>query len=560
MPARTIKTKASGQRLPTAGRHDGNAPRPSFFHGIRHAKLLFPGGARGEKERAKLDSLLDACDEIYNWGIEELRAARARTAYIPKTDCWAGMIPPDLMAPLPRVSRTLKNSEEKSLRDRWVAEKKNPDSSVPRFPELCQAVLSTVFDRRLEPAMDKFYAGQNRFPRAVRRGKRSRSFKHERNTPSSLRLFPSASGRRWVLKIGSVGAFRLGTKFSFDPETDTVQEVNVRERGDGGYSVTLRLRQNAPPSYAREPVSGGEIIGIDVGGRIPIATSADDLDMLHPDVKRLSRQSRAAQKKMSEIREKAKTEILAADPSIEQKELSRRIAKAADENIEYRHARKKHVRAVGKIRNKYKHGRQVAINGIMDRAAAVAIQNDGVKDMMEKKEEKETSGKRRSRNRLMAKAGMAESLRMIQEKAEARGVAVLHVPRNFPSSQTCSACGYRLSPGEWKKVSGKGNRVFKCPRPDCRAECDRDRNAAVNIRNEGIRIKEENRRKDGVKRKRGADSQPSTTGRKPAVKKARAETPRPKTSLPGASSTRRYSSLKRSGRKRQEKTNEPAQI
>ena len=54
------------------------------------------------------------------------------------------------------------------------------------------------------------------------------------------------------------------------------------------------------------------------------------------------------------------------------------------------------------------------------------------------------------------------------------------VGRFYPSSKTCSYCGYKL---DELKLS---DRVFNCPK--CKHSIDRDFNAAINIRDEGFRI------------------------------------------------------------------------
>lgn len=65
---------------------------------------------------------------------------------------------------------------------------------------------------------------------------------------------------------------------------------------------------------------------------------------------------------------------------------------------------------------------------------------------------------------------MAEVLRQLQYKA----VVCVEAPRNFPSTQLCSACGSR------QKMAIQ-DRTYKCP--SCSAELSRDLNAAINLKN-----------------------------------------------------------------------------
>jgi len=54
------------------------------------------------------------------------------------------------------------------------------------------------------------------------------------------------------------------------------------------------------------------------------------------------------------------------------------------------------------------------------------------------------------------------------------------IDRYFPSSKMCSACGYI------NRDLSLNDREWKCP--DCGTEHDRDINASINIKNEGLRI------------------------------------------------------------------------
>ena len=75
--------------------------------------------------------------------------------------------------------------------------------------------------------------------------------------------------------------------------------------------------------------------------------------------------------------------------------------------------------------------------------------------------------------------GWGMFMRMLEYKLAEQGKQLVKIDRWFPSSKKCSACG------AVKDELPLSERVFSC---DCGFVCDRDANAAANIKNEGMRI------------------------------------------------------------------------
>lgn len=68
---------------------------------------------------------------------------------------------------------------------------------------------------------------------------------------------------------------------------------------------------------------------------------------------------------------------------------------------------------------------------------------------------------------------------MLEYKLNERGKYLIKIDKRYPSSQICSSCGNR------QKLT-LDQRIYICPK--CGKIIDRDHNAAINIKNEGIRL------------------------------------------------------------------------
>lgn len=187
----------------------------------------------------------------------------------------------------------------------------------------------------------------------------------------------------------------------------------------------------------------GRVVGVDLGLKHLITTSdgekIENLKLLDKFQKNLKRKQQkwARTQKRSRRREKARLLVAKVHEKI------------TNSRTDYLH----------KISRKLVNENQV-----------ICFENLNVKEMMQ------------SHNlaRAISDVGWSELIRQIKYKTEWEGKVVQEVDRFYPSSQICNKCLYQNS-----KLA-LSDRSWKCPK--CSSINDRDLNASLNIRDEGLRI------------------------------------------------------------------------
>ena len=81
----------------------------------------------------------------------------------------------------------------------------------------------------------------------------------------------------------------------------------------------------------------------------------------------------------------------------------------------------------------------------------------------------------------IASASWGKFFTMLEYKATWYGSEIVRVPTMYPSSQTCSCCGYKNP-----LVKNLAVRNWECPQ--CHTKHDRDTNASINILNKGLSL------------------------------------------------------------------------
>ncbi|MFW6246767.1 MAG: RNA-guided endonuclease InsQ/TnpB family protein [bacterium] len=150
--------------------------------------------------------------------------------------------------------------------------------------------------------------------------------------------------------------------------------------------------------------------------------------------------------------------------------LNRNLSKKVKGSNNKTKARIKLAKFHEKLNNKKENYLHLISNQLLNENQVIVMEDLNVKGML--------------KNHNLAKSIQELSLNrfktLLTYKSEWYGRDLIEIGRFYPSSKTCSCCGYKNQDLTLK------DRTFKCP--ECNVSIDRDYNAAINIRNEGIRL------------------------------------------------------------------------
>ena len=117
------------------------------------------------------------------------------------------------------------------------------------------------------------------------------------------------------------------------------------------------------------------------------------------------------------------------------------------------------------IRNNYRHQTTTAI--VKRKPIYIAMEDLNVQGMM----------KNKHLSKSIAEQGWGYFRIQLEYKCKSNNIPLIFIDRWYPSSKTCSCCGYI------KKDLKLNDRIYNCP--ICNTVIDRDLNASINIRNQG---------------------------------------------------------------------------
>ena len=312
--------------------------------------------------------------------------------------------------------------------DRALTElKKDPDlaflnqiSSVP----LQQAL------RHQHKAFSAFFARRARYPRF--KSRRSRQSAHYTRSAFSL--------RGGELRLAKTEPLLFVWSW---PETDLTgldpAMVIVSREPDGRWYVTFTTHAPGPEALS----AAGRAVGVDLGVKDFAVTSGGER-IANP--RHLERKARRLAR------------------------YQRRLARCQRGSANRAKAAAKVARAHRKVRDARRDFLHRASTRLVRSADTIVIEDLNVSGMV--------------RNRRLARAisdcGWGEFRRQLEYKCERARHELVVIDRWYPSSKTCSACGYLLA-----RLS-LSTRHWTCP--GCRARHDRDINAAKNILAAGLAV------------------------------------------------------------------------
>ena len=151
--------------------------------------------------------------------------------------------------------------------------------------------------------------------------------------------------------------------------------------------------------------------------------------------------------------------------------LHKRLSRKQNESKNRIDARKKLAQAYEKINNQKEYYLHHIVNQVLSENQTIVIEDLNVSGML--------------KNHKLSKSIQELSLNRFKQiltyKAKWYDREIIMVNRWFPSSKLCSYCGYK------NDKLALNDRKWKCP--ECNSLHDRDLNAAINIKNEGLKIK-----------------------------------------------------------------------
>ncbi len=325
---------------------------------------------------------------------------------------------------------------------------KNPDYDFlneHNTKVLKQAILN------LMESYKRFYVNGNGFP----------SFKSKRDNKHSCRFPIDAISRRnnyldnkltLTNEIKNI-KFKCSDKYHAFLERNKcgIKSATLSKTCSNNYFLSILIETNEIKILNK---SINDIIGIDLGIKDFVIDSNDNK---YENIKNI----RNNQKKLSKL----------------QRSISRKQINSKNRNK----SRIKLAKYYEKINNKKENYLHEVSNKLINENQVIVMENLNVNGML----------KNHKLARSIQELSLNKFKTMLKYKTEWTGRILIEVDRFFPSSKLCNNCGYKY------KDLKLSERSWTCP--ECGVHHDRDLNAAINIRKEGERILNLNKKQIGYR-------------------------------------------------------------
>ena len=279
--------------------------------------------------------------------------------------------------------------------------------------------------KNLGSAFKRFFAGQGKYPRFKKKGVHD-SFRADNGPDKTHPNAVETRGQR--VKLPVIGWVRMREPLRFSGNVLSALVSRVADRWF--VSLTVEIEHQAPA--CENQAVGGVDLGVKALATLSDGRTVEGPKALRKNLKKLQRLSRSLSRK--------------ARGSANRRKVKAKIARL--------HARISNVR---------KDALHKLTSDLAQTFTVIGIEDLNVKGMM-------ANGKLA---RSIADMGFHEFRRQLDYKAAMRGTHIVVADRWFPSSKTCSACGYVMP------ILPLSVRDWTCPA--CGAVHNRDINAARNL-------------------------------------------------------------------------------
>ena len=324
--------------------------------------------------------------------------------------------------------------------------------------------------RQLDNAYQRFFRGKSDFPKF-----KSRKGRQSYTTTSTASINIEMTSRRGgKVKLPIIGWVKV--RGLHLPDNYTITRATVSRDPDGRYYLSIAYKTEIADPIASSAKDTVNAIGMDFREG-DLYCDSNGVSAGKPNnVMESMAKLKAAQDKLSRMIESHITDYKVVGNKrypIYDKPLK------DCKNIQKQ--RKRIARIHKHIANQRTDFLQKQSTAITKRYDVICIEDLKVQDMLMHKGDDPSAIKRHNINRKVYDDGWYMFTKMLAYKSSWQGKQLIKVGGDYPSTQTCSCCGY-IEPS----VSDLTVRQWDCPH--CGAHHNRDHNAAVNIRQQGLRL------------------------------------------------------------------------